>query len=72
MHYEFLKMFLTIFFRHKSPLTLPKLMSLDPSLHADLGVCHGDELFTMFHQAMLEPMKTKAEREMGQKMLKLW
>ena len=67
-----LYMIFVLCFRHKSALTLTKLIGVDPSLDLDLGVCHADELFPMFHQKDLEAMKTPADREMGQKMLKLW
>jgi len=63
---------LPCFFRHKSALTLTKLIGVDPSLILGLGVCHADELFPMFHQEALEALKSPADREMGQKMLKLW
>ena len=51
---------------------MPKLILTDKSTDFDFGVSHGDEIFTMFFQQNLEPLKTEAERAMTQKIIKLW
>jgi hypothetical protein len=51
---------------------LPKLIGLDPSMDIDLGVSHGDEIFTMFYQETFEAAKSEVDKEMSRKIINLW
>lgn len=56
-------------FRYRGALTLPQFYGYNSSL-GDLGVCHGDELFTLFKQRGFD--KSDADRKMSEKLIGLW